>query len=54
MVDVLTSSGVAAGKEVPLRLALGTDAYGVITGKCQDTMSLLDEWKHISTTTDHA
>jgi NAD(P)-dependent dehydrogenase (short-subunit alcohol dehydrogenase family) len=53
MVDVLTSSGVAAGKEVPLRLALGTDAYGIITGKCQDTMSLLDEWKHISTTTDH-
>jgi NAD(P)-dependent dehydrogenase (short-subunit alcohol dehydrogenase family) len=53
MVDVLTSSGVAAGKEVPLRLALGTDAYGIIRGKCQDTMGLLDEWKHISTTTDH-
>lgn len=53
MVEVLTSSGVAAGKEVPLRLALGSDAYQVITGKCQATISLLDEWKDITTKTDH-
>jgi NAD(P)-dependent dehydrogenase (short-subunit alcohol dehydrogenase family) len=53
MVDVLTSSGVVAGREVPLRLALGSDAYGVITGKCQQTVGLLEEWKAITTTTDH-
>jgi len=53
MVDVLTSSGVAAGREVPLRLALGSDAYGIITEKCRETISLLDEWKDVTTTTDH-
>jgi NAD(P)-dependent dehydrogenase (short-subunit alcohol dehydrogenase family) len=53
MVEVLTSSGVAAGREVPLRLALGSDAYEVVTGKCWQTISLLEEWKDITTTTDH-
>ena len=53
IVDVLTSSGVAAGREVPLRLALGSDSYGIITGKCRETISLLDEWKDITTKTDH-
>jgi NAD(P)-dependent dehydrogenase (short-subunit alcohol dehydrogenase family) len=53
IVDVLTSSGVAEGREVPMRLALGSDAYPIITDKCKETITLLDEWKDITTTTDH-
>ncbi|KAK5048478.1 hypothetical protein LTR84_005568 [Exophiala bonariae] len=49
MIDVLTG---ATGKEVPMRLALGSDAYVVIRGKCEATIKLLDDWKDITTPTD--
>ncbi len=52
MVEVLTQSGVGEGKEVPFRLVLGSDAYGAITGKCEDTVKLLDEWKEVTVSTD--
>jgi NAD(P)-dependent dehydrogenase (short-subunit alcohol dehydrogenase family) len=54
VVDVLTKSGSAVGREIPMRLALGPDAYDTIKGKCEQTMVLLDEWKVISTATNHA
>jgi len=49
IIDVLTG---ATGREIPMRLALGSDAYGVITGKCEATIKLLGEWKDITTPTD--
>ena len=51
--DVLSGTGGAEGREVPKRLALGRDAYEVIKAKCEETLQLLEEWKHITTTTDH-
>ncbi|GAD91995.1 hypothetical protein CIMG_06649 [Paecilomyces variotii No. 5] len=53
IIDVLTQSGTAAGKDIPLRLALGADSYEIISGKCQQTIALLNEWKDISTPTNH-
>ncbi|KAK0731194.1 hypothetical protein B0H67DRAFT_549003 [Lasiosphaeris hirsuta] len=47
IVDVLTKEGVGKGKEVPLRLVLGTDAYETIKGKCDDTLKLLADWEHV-------
>ncbi|KAK1511007.1 short chain dehydrogenase [Colletotrichum tamarilloi] len=52
VVDVLTKSGVAEGREIPQRLALGTDCLAVVREKCQSTMALLDEWESISASTD--
>ncbi|KIW90300.1 uncharacterized protein Z519_08944 [Cladophialophora bantiana CBS 173.52] len=49
IVDVLTG---ATGKEIPLRLALGADAYRIIRGKCEETIKGLDEWKEITSSTD--
>lgn len=49
MIDVLTG---ATGKDVPVRLALGSDAYVIIRRKCEETIKLLDEWKDITTPTD--
>lgn len=49
IIDVLTG---ATGKEIPLRLALGPDAYAMIKNKCDETIELLDEWKDITTTTN--
>lgn len=40
-------------KEIPLRLVLGTDAYGAIKGKCETTLDLLEEWKDVIFSTDY-
>ena len=53
VVDVMTKTGQAEGKEIPLRLVLGTDVNEAVRGKCESTIKLLDEWKDITTTTDH-
>jgi hypothetical protein len=54
IVDVLTLSGAAAGhKEIPVRLALGKDAYAGVRAKCEATLGLLEEWKEVSCGTDH-
>ncbi|KAL2220181.1 short chain dehydrogenase [Thermoascus aurantiacus ATCC 26904] len=53
IIDVLTQSGAAEGREIPIRLVLGADAYGAVKSKCESTIALLDEWKDITTPTDH-
>jgi short-subunit dehydrogenase len=53
IVDVLTKTGVAEGKEVPIRVALGSDSPPSIRKKLADTESLLKEWDGIATATDH-
>lgn len=50
IVDVLTEK---TGKAIPLRLPLGNDCYHLIKQKCEETLALLEEWKGISTSTDH-
>ncbi|KAF6832468.1 retinol dehydrogenase 8 [Colletotrichum plurivorum] len=52
VVDVMTKSGVAEGREIPLRLVLGTDCVAAVRRKCKDTLALMDEWESISGTTD--
>ena len=51
--DVLTKTGVAEGKEIPIRLVLGSDCQKTIRGKLDSTKELLDEWKDISYSTDY-
>ena len=53
VVDVLTKSGSAEGKEIPVRLVLGSDCQKAIRGKLDSTTQLLDEWKDISYSTDY-
>ena len=53
IVDVLSKTGIAKGKEVPARLVLGSDCQQVIRGKLKETEELLDEWKEISFSTDY-
>jgi NAD(P)-dependent dehydrogenase (short-subunit alcohol dehydrogenase family) len=53
IIDVLTQTGTAAGRPIPLRLALGADANAIIEAKCKSTLSLLDEWKDVTRSTDH-
>ncbi|KAF2028181.1 NAD(P)-binding protein [Setomelanomma holmii] len=53
IVDILTRTGVAEGKDVPIRVALGSDAPVIIGGKCGDTLKFLKEWDGITNKTDH-
>ncbi|OKL56668.1 hypothetical protein UA08_08316 [Talaromyces atroroseus] len=52
MIDVLTSTGMAAGKDLPPRLPLGTDSLEMIRTKCQATLELCDEWEDLIVSTD--
>jgi hypothetical protein len=49
IVDVLTGD---SGREIPMRLVLGKDAYGMIKAKCEDTVKGMDEWKDLTCSTD--
>ena len=53
LVDILTRSGAAEGKEIPVRVALGSDSPPTIRQKMGQTEALLKEWDGIATNTDH-
>ncbi|KAK1755086.1 hypothetical protein QBC47DRAFT_361125 [Echria macrotheca] len=48
IVDVLTKEGVASGREIPMRLPLGTDTLDVVRGKCDETLKLLKDWEEVA------
>jgi hypothetical protein len=52
VLDLVRREGVATGKEVPLRMPLGSDCYEDIKEKCEQTLRLLDDWKEVITSTD--
>lgn len=53
VVDVLTRTGVAEGREIPVRVVLGSDCLKVVRDKCEGTLKLLNEWEDVATSTDH-
>lgn len=52
ILDVVTATGCAEGKEIPLRLPLGSDAIETIGKKCKDTQEVLEQWGDIIKSTD--
>ncbi|KAH7305789.1 hypothetical protein B0I35DRAFT_443293 [Stachybotrys elegans] len=53
IVDILTKQGPAEGRQVPVRIVLGTDCDQTIRGKFKSTLAILDEWKDLINSTDH-
>ncbi|KAF2107124.1 hypothetical protein BDV96DRAFT_589741 [Lophiotrema nucula] len=53
LIDILTHSGPAEGKDIPMRIALGADSPPAIREKMERTEALLKEWDSITTNTDH-
>ncbi|PTB62682.1 NAD(P)-binding protein [Trichoderma citrinoviride] len=51
--DVVTSTGVAQGKEMPSFLPLGPDAIQEITASAQAAIDVCQEWKEIASSTDY-
>jgi NADP-dependent 3-hydroxy acid dehydrogenase YdfG len=52
IVDVLIMAGVAEGRDVPMRIPLGKDAFETIEGKCEETVGLLEGWEGVLDRTD--
>lgn len=52
ILDLVRGEGVAAGREVPFRLPLGTDCYADLKAKCEETLRLLEEWGPVIRSTD--
>ncbi|KAJ6442500.1 short-chain dehydrogenase [Purpureocillium lavendulum] len=53
VVDILTGTGAAAGKEFPVRVVLGKDCEQTIRDKFTSTLQILDEWREAIRSTDH-
>ncbi|KAI8674093.1 hypothetical protein NCS55_00732100 [Fusarium keratoplasticum] len=52
VLDLVRGEGVAKGREMPLRIALGADGYEVVKNKCDETLKILEDWKDVSCSTD--
>lgn len=52
IVDVLTSSGVAIGREVPPFFPLGSDAVSKITKSAEETIKQAKEWADVASMSD--
>ncbi|KAH6634035.1 hypothetical protein B0J18DRAFT_6588 [Chaetomium sp. MPI-SDFR-AT-0129] len=53
IVDVMTKDGVAKGKEVPVRLLLGSDCVETVRAVCESTLKSVREWEEVSSSTMH-
>ena len=49
----MRQEGKAAGRGIPPRFALGSDAVATLRKKCEDTLTLLKEWEDVSSSTDY-
>ncbi len=52
MIELIKGTGVAEGREVPLRMPIGSDSFAPIKQKCEDTLKLIEEWGHIGKLSD--
>ncbi len=52
IVEVLTGSGRAEGRDLPPRLVVGRDAYDFVTGNMNSNRVNLGLWKDLATSTD--
>lgn len=49
LVDVVRGEGRAYGREWPMWLFMGADAYRDVRGKCDRVLNALDEWEDVAT-----
>ena len=52
IIEALTGTGMAKGRELPTRLLLGSDSYQMTVVKGQNLVDSANEWKDVSVSTD--
>lgn len=53
ILDLVRKEGCVAGRDIPLRMPLGTDCFKDIKEKCEETLKMLDEWATVINSTNH-
>lgn len=54
MIEIVKGLGMASGKDIPLRVPLGTDTWQRIKAKCEETLKICNEWEKVAKSTDVA
>ena len=52
IVDVARGEGVAAGKDIPSVIAVGSDAYKKIADELASAQHRVEDWKELTCSTD--
>ncbi|KAK9415416.1 hypothetical protein SUNI508_10440 [Seiridium unicorne] len=52
MIDLVRGTGAAAGKQVPLRVPIGSDGWAKIKSKCEETLKICEDWEEVARSTD--
>ncbi|GAQ38303.1 hypothetical protein AtubIFM55763_010056 [Aspergillus tubingensis] len=52
VVEAVKGEGSCKGMELPLRLPLGSDTFGIVRNTCQGLMRVWDEWDGVTSRTD--
>lgn len=53
MIELVKGTGIAAGKQIPLRVPLGSDGWEKIKAKCEKTLAICEEWEDVAKSTDY-
>lgn len=53
VIDLVRKEGVAEGREVPLRMFLGGDAWDEVGEKLRKTIKDFEAWENVTRSTDH-
>ncbi|KAL3263815.1 hypothetical protein ABHI18_001358 [Aspergillus niger] len=52
VVEAVKGEGRCKGMELPLRLPLGSDTFGIVRNSCEELLKVWDEWDGITSKTD--
>lgn len=52
MIELVKGTGMAAGRDVPLRVPLGSDGWDKVKTKCKETLKICEEWADVASSID--
>ena len=52
MIELVKGTGLAAGRERPLRVPLGSDGWARVKEKCEAMLKVCHEWEDVAKSTD--
>ncbi|KAI1371048.1 hydroxybutyrate dehydrogenase [Hypoxylon crocopeplum] len=52
VIQIIKGTGIAEGREIPLRIPFGSDCLAAVRGKLQNLLKTYDEWESVARSTD--
>jgi hypothetical protein len=53
VIQIAKGTGVAQGRDIPLRIPFGSDSVGVLREKLQSLTKIVDDWEDVARSTDY-